>query len=97
MRYLILSAMLLVAFAAEARPPHRNQVREHRQEKRIRQGVRQGDLTKEEAKGLRQEQREIDKAQRDARSDGKVTIDEKKNLEQMQDAASKNIREERRD
>lgn len=92
------------AFAEEhisrAHPhPRRNQVarREHRQHHRIRQGVKSGELTKDEAKTLRTEQKEIREERHEMMSDGHLTKDEHKQLNQDLNAASQNIYEEKHD
>ncbi|OGI42143.1 MAG: hypothetical protein A2V92_06890 [Candidatus Muproteobacteria bacterium RBG_16_65_31] len=65
--------------------------RQTRQQERIGQGVRSGELTKEEAKDLAAEQRAIRKEERAYKSDGKLTGEERKDLHQDQNAASKDI------
>lgn len=73
----------------------RTQVRQHQ---RINQGVRSGELTREEAKGLRSEQRGIRKQRQEAkRDDGVIDREERKELRQDQRDASKNIYEEKHD
>jgi len=52
--------------------------RQHRQERRIEQGVRSGELTHQEAKGLRKEERNIRREERAFKSDGKLTRAERK-------------------
>ena len=47
--------------------------RQHRQERRIEQGVRSGELTHQEAKGWRKEERNIRREERAFKSDGKLT------------------------
>lgn len=71
--------------------------RERHERKRIKQGVKSGELTKEEAKELRQEQREIHQKEREMKSDGTLTKDERKELHQDMNDASKNIYEEKHD
>ena len=45
-------------------------IREHRQTQRIRQGIRSGEITRPEARGLKNEQRRIDRAYHRASADG---------------------------
>jgi polyhydroxyalkanoate synthesis regulator phasin len=71
--------------------------RERHERKRIKQGVKSGELTKEEAKELRQEQREIHQKEREMKSDGTLTKEERKELHQDINDASKNIYEEKHD
>ena len=72
--------------------------RQQLQHDRIQQGVRSGELTKEEAKGLRMEQRQIQQEKKEAlRDDGKIDKEEMQKLRQEQNKASKNIYEEKHD
>jgi hypothetical protein len=65
--------------------------RQHHQHHRIKQGVRSGELTHSEARGLRQEQRQIRTEERAYKSDGKLDRAERKDLHQDLNQASKNI------
>ena len=75
------------AFAEQGARHHRprdpgvNQ-RQHNQQHRTQQGVRSGQLTKEEAKDLRSEQKAIRQEERAYKSDGKLTKEERKDLHQ---------------
>ena len=89
---LILGSM--TPYFAEAR---RDQRREGRQQARIHQGVKSGELTRGEAAGLRAGQRRVDRAQRRAAADGNVTAEERAKLERMQDHQSKRIYEQKHD
>lgn len=71
--------------------------RQHVQRDRIGQGVRSGELTKDEAKQLATEQRTIRQEERAYKSDGKLTKDERKDLHQDLNAASKDIYEQKHD
>lgn len=75
---------------AHAQTRH-ERVRNGRQHERIQQGVESGALTHNEARKLKLEEREIRKAERAASADGKVTIEEKKKIQQMQNSASQDI------
>lgn len=79
-----------------ARDPGVN-VRQHRQHERIHQGVRSGELTRHEARGLRREQRAIRKEAREYKSDGKLTRDERRDLHRDLDRASRDIYREKHD
>ncbi len=81
---------------AATRDPGVNQ-RQRNERNRIAQGVRSGELTRDEAKGLRSEQRDIRRLEREYKSDGKLTRDERKDLHQDLNAASKNIYNEKHD
>ncbi len=71
--------------------------REHVQKNRIKQGVHSGELTKGETKELVTEQRDIRQLERDYKSDGSLTADERKDLHQQLNQASKEIYEEKHD
>jgi hypothetical protein len=71
--------------------------RQHNQHDRIAQGVRSGSLTKDEAKGLRDEQRAIRQEERQYKSDGMLTRDERKDLHQDLNTTSRNIYNEKHD
>ncbi len=65
--------------------------REHRQERRINQGVRSGELTKSEAHHLRKDERKIRNDKRMAKADGHVTPAERQHLRKEQNHASRAI------
>ncbi len=67
------------------------------QRDRIGQGVRSGELTKSETMELAAEQRAIRKEERAYKSDGKLTKEERKDLHQDLNAASKDIYEQKHD
>jgi hypothetical protein len=71
--------------------------RQHNQQDRIVQGVRSGELTKGEAQGLRAEQRSIRQEERQYKSDGILTRDERRDLHQDLRAASRDIYSEKHD
>ena len=71
--------------------------RQHRQKDRIKQGVRSGELTKEEAKGLRGEKKAIREKEKAFKSDGQLTKDERKELHQELNESSKHIADEKHD
>ena len=62
-----------------------------RQHHRIKQGVRSGELTRAEAANLRHGQREIREEKREARADGVVTPQEKKEIRQDERKESRKI------
>jgi uncharacterized membrane protein YebE (DUF533 family) len=72
-------------------------VRQHHHQDRIAQGVRSGSLTKDEARGLRTEQRSIRQEERAYKADGTLTRDERKDLHQDLNAASRSIYSEKHD
>jgi len=71
--------------------------RQERQSERIQQGVKSGELTAKERAGLAQDQKEIREDKREAKSDGTVTKEERKELHQEQNQASKNIYKQKHD
>ena|SRR5438105_4989410 len=71
--------------------------REHRQQARIRQGVKSGELTKDEAKGLRKEQRAIHQEEHQFKSDGTLTAAERAKIHSDLNKASKDIHAEKHD
>lgn len=97
---LVFAALLVSAqtFAAEGRPrdPGVNH-RQHQENHRIKQGVRSGELTRDEAQGLRQERHEIRQEERAYKSDGKLTPEERKDLHQDLNAFNKDIHQEKHD
>ena len=61
------------------------------QHTRIKQGVRTGELTKAETKNLAKDQREIRQDIKSAKADDVLTGDEKKDIRQDQNQASRKI------
>jgi hypothetical protein len=81
---------------ANNRAPGANK-RMKNQKRRIKQGVRSGELTKDEAKELRQGHGELRKEIRDAKKDGVVTKEERKDIHKDLNAESKKIYQEKHD
>ncbi len=86
------------AFAQDPNPPQtttpktpRITKRQMNQKARIRQGVKSGELTKGEARKLRQEQKTIQAEKQMAKADGKVTPAERAKMRKDQNKASKDI------
>jgi len=96
---LILISLLMLAGQAMATSINQKQ---HNQRKRIAQGVATGELTRKETKRLVNGQRELNRMQRRAKSDGVVTPKErarlqgKARLESAKIAKSKHDRQKRR-
>lgn len=88
----VLVAALAITSAAQAqtRTPVINH-REHRQEQRINQGVRSGELTRNEARSLRSGERNIREDKRMAKADGRVTRGERKYIRHEQNRMSRTI------
>jgi hypothetical protein len=94
MKYLILviiaMGILSVETSAQDKTPVINK-REVKQNQRIKEGVKTGQLTKGEAKYLHKEQKEIRSSKRSAKSDGKVSKGERKMIRSEQNQANKDI------
>lgn len=71
--------------------------REHRQQTRIREGIRSGELTRREAIRLEGQQARIRVAERFARRDGNVTLRERARLDRALDRANRNIYRQKHD
>jgi hypothetical protein len=93
---LVAAALALPALAQSPSTDTLN-AREKKQERRINQGERSGQLTKEEAENLDRGQARIDRMQRDAKADGKVTPEERAAIDRAQDAESRKISAQRHD
>ena len=96
MKISILGGVLVAALAitsvaeAQTRTPVINR-REHRQERRINQGVRSGELTRNEARHLRGDERKIRNDKRMAKADGRVTRGERQHLRREENRTSRAI------
>lgn len=71
--------------------------RQRNQGYRIGQGVRSGEVTRDERRELGAEQRAIRQEERQYKSDGVLSRDERRDLHQDQNAASRHIYEEKHD
>jgi len=65
--------------------------RQVKQQKRIHQGLKSGELTKKEALRLEREQRRIQKTKQEAIKDGELTPKERLRLERQQNQANRHI------
>lgn len=92
--FLPILALSLLTINAEAR---RDQKREGRQQARIGQGIKSGELTHREAKKLRKGQKRIDRMQNKAKADGQVTAEERAKIEKAQDRQNKLIYKQKHD
>lgn len=104
MMSLLLVSLTLVAGQANAERDARHRSRDpgvnhrqHDQNHRIRQGVQSGQLTRDEAKDLRNEQRAIRQEERAYKSDGRLTKEERRDLHQDMNELSKDIYQEKHD
>ena len=71
--------------------------RERHQQRRIADGVRDGELTQNEARKLEKEQAKIHSAEAKAKADGEFTTKERAKLQKRQDHASQHIYKEKHD
>jgi len=69
--------------------------RARRQGARVLQGVKSGELTKDEVKDLRESKKAIRDKVKDAKSDGKVTLEERKDIHKDLNDRSKDIYEKK--
>jgi hypothetical protein len=70
---------------------------EHKEQQRIRQGIRSGELTRPEARRLEAEQARIRVNERFARADGKLTMRERERLNRELHRASHDIYQQKHD
>ena len=93
-KFLLLSviALLLGGTATEASAQRRNNDRQ-----RIRSGIRSGQITREEARQIRERQRQIRAERRAARSDGVITREERREIRRDRREQDRYIRSQRRD
>ena len=85
-------AMVIVNVANANVATPRVERREARQQARIHEGVRSGDLTRGEAYSLERGQARVERAERRAKADGYVTPCERRHLARIQNHQSRRIR-----
>lgn len=68
-----------------------------RQHRRVKEGVKSGELTKEEVKGLAEGQKEIRQMKQDARVDGTLTQEERLEIQRKLNEESQKIYDEKHD
>lgn len=95
---LIAGALSVAGFQAEAgvRDPGVN-ARQQNQQQRIKQGVRSGELTRAETGKLAREQRDIRRTEREYKSDGQLTRDERIDLHHQENQANRDIYQQKHD
>lgn len=96
---LTLAAVAAPSYAAGApgvRDPHVN-ARQARQQVRIAEGVRSGELTRHEARTVRESQRDIRQLERAYKSDGTLTVAERRDLNHELNQSSRQIRRQKHD
>jgi len=88
---LLIAALAFTSMAqAQSRTPVINH-RQHRQERRINQGVRSGELTRNEAHHLRGEERRISRERRMAMAEGRMNRGERRHLRHEENRTSRDI------
>lgn len=95
---ILLTAMFVplgISVSAQSTPSVDN--RGHRQQKRIKQGVKNGSLTKREAAKLEAGQAKTRKMERKAKDDGTVTASERAKLQHRENKTSKKIYHQKHD
>ena len=96
---LTLSVLAAPSFAGDGpgvRDPRVN-VRQARQQVRIVEGVRSGELTRREAHKVRESQRDIRQLERAYKSDGTLTAAERRDLNHELNQSSRQIRKQKHD
>ncbi len=93
----IAAAFVVIASAANAQNTPVIDNTQKTEKKRIREGVKSGEINKAEARRLRKEQRRIARMERRAKADGTVTRAERKRIKREQRAASRHIAKEKHD
>ena len=71
--------------------------RERRQQRRIADGVKDGELTQKEVRKLEKEQAKIHAAEAKAKADGEFTAKERAKIQRKQNKASRKIYKEKHD
>jgi hypothetical protein len=89
--YAVLSAGLLAAGGASAQSMSSIDAREAAQQERIERGIRDGSLTRSEARRLERGEQRIERYEQRARADGVVTAQERQRLDHMLDREGRAI------
>ena len=90
-------AVVSTTLAADRSHDPKVNARQRAQHERTQQGVRSGELTRNEAKSLQQEEKSLREEERAYKSDGKLTSAERKDLHQDANQISKDIYREKHD
>jgi uncharacterized protein HemX len=88
-KFLIIAAFALALGVSSAGAQIRH--RAQNQHQRIRQGVKSGELTKQEAKNLREDHRDLHQDVKLAKSDGKITPGERNIIRKEENKDSREI------
>jgi hypothetical protein len=97
MRKVILSVLLSSALCVPLFAQNPVDQREQNQKARIRQGVKSGELTRNEARQLLKKEAKVRAVERKAKSDGEVTRKEARKLDRKLDKASRDIAKQKHD
>jgi hypothetical protein len=97
MRKVVLSMLLSSALCAPLFAANPIDQREQNQKARIRQGVKSGELTRNETRRLRKEEARIRAVEKKARSDGEISKREARKLDRSLDKASRDIARQKHD
>jgi hypothetical protein len=92
-KFAILSSVMLIFYCVAIEFSHAGRIgnRQVKQQKRIYQGVKSGELTKKETLRLEREQHRIQKTKHNAFKDGELTPKERLRLERQQNRANRHI------
>ena len=96
-RFLFAAVFVLGAAAVSLASPRGINAREHREQQRINQGIRSGELTRREARRLEAGLARIRIDERFARSDGNLTLRERARLERELNRESRAIYRQKHD
>ncbi len=100
-KFLLLSAVaLLLAGATEASAQNRHRggrINDRQDRQRVHRGVRSGQITREEARAIRERQQQIRAERRGYRSDGQITREERREIRKDEREQDRYIRSQRRD
>jgi len=92
-----MASLWLSAMAHAGTPDPGIDARQHRQQARIAEGVRSGELTPAETRRLEREQRRIRREERRYMADGKLTAPERADLQHDLNRSSRHIYNEKHD
>ncbi len=88
---IIIVGLMILSLNSYSKGHHGNQAQ------RVKQGIKSGQITPEEAKELKAQHQEIQNMKKEAKSDGKVTPEEKKKIKEARKELSKDIHEQKHD
>jgi hypothetical protein len=94
-----LALLMACAGTSQAQTPAEQHIdqRQERQQQRIDQGLKSGELTRPEARRLERQQHGVDRAEQRALSDGRMSKQEAARIEHRQDRGSARIYRQKHD